>query len=192
MSCIYIYIHINIDIIISQNNMTQAYKHPESSAKKPSPDFLAEIKPKVCSCRTIFILGTPGPPLSNCSDMIFRKGGREPSSTTMISFRICLSWAADSVELGKNKPVDAAWTWIFHMIFPFDTSWELVVGQPYPKMDGDFSMIYPTECHHRWTIMEKTHWSMGMDIGEIGAALFERMDGLWVSPNHPNQDMTAG
>ena len=33
---------------------------------------------------------------------------------------------------------------------------------------------------------------MGMDIGEIGAALFERMDGLWVSPNHPNQDMTAG
>jgi len=33
---------------------------------------------------------------------------------------------------------------------------------------------------------------MGMDIGEIGASLFERMDGLWVSPNHPNQDMTAG
>ena len=31
---IYIYIHINIDIMISQNNMTHAYKHPESSAKK--------------------------------------------------------------------------------------------------------------------------------------------------------------
>lgn len=96
----------------------------------------------------------------------FRKGGREPSSTTMISFRICLSSAADSVELGKNKPVDAAWTWIFHMIFPFDTSWELVVGQPYPKMDGDFSMIYPTECHHRWTIMGKKNidpwgWTLG-------------------------------
>lgn len=112
---------------------------PNHQQQKPSPDFLAEIKPKVCSCRTIFILGTPGPPLSNCSDMIFRKGGREPSSTTMISFRICLSWAADRAW-GKNKPVPpgSAWTWIFHMIFPFDT--------PY----GDWSLVNHIQ---KWMVM---------------------------------------
>ena len=140
--------------MISQNNMTQTNNIPNHQQKKTSPDFLAEIKPKVCSCRTIFILGTPGPPLSNCSDMIFRKGGREPSSTTMISFRICLSWAADSVELGKNKPVDAAWTWICHMIFPFATSWELVVGQPYPKMDG---VLFPWYIQQNVTI-DRLSW----------------------------------
>ena len=156
-----IYIHINIDIMISQNNMTQTNNIPNHQQKKKHRlTSWQRSSPRCVRVARSSSWAPPGPPLSNCSDMIFRKGGREPSSTTMISFRICLSWAADSVELGKNKPVDAAWTWICHMIFPFATSWELVVGQPYPKMDG---VLFPWYIQQNVTI-DRLSWKKNKNI----------------------------